>query len=99
MDFQEPSSGPVSARRRRQRRRRGGSGCRRLRRRRGEYVTELAALVDRAWGGDADMARHPTGRRELPEEAPHSGCIPRDLRVDLRVGSLQVHVRQTAGPP
>src|SRR5215208_1100328 len=59
-----------------------------------EDVAELAALVDRAGGGHADVTRHTAGRRELPEEPLHSRCVLRDLRVDLGVGAFQVDVRQ-----
>src|SRR5215203_383159 len=37
----------------------------------GEDVAELSTLVDGTGGRHADVARHPAGRRELPEEPPH----------------------------
>src|SRR3712207_2281663 len=45
----------------------------------GEDVAELAALVDRAGGGNAHVARHPAGRRELAEEPPYSRGVLGDL--------------------
>src|SRR5438105_11486344 len=38
----------------------------------GEHIAELPALVDRARGGDAHMARHAAGRGELTEESTHA---------------------------
>src|SRR5215212_2483524 len=60
----------------------------------GEDVAELTALVDRAWGGHAHVARHPAWRRELPEQAPHTRNVLRNIGIDLGVGAFEVDVRQ-----
>ena len=63
----------------------------------GEHIAELAALVDRARGGNAHMARHAAGRGELAEESTHALEVARDLRVDLRIRSLEVNVGHDGG--
>src|SRR5215217_1011067 len=60
----------------------------------GEDVAELTALVDRAWGGHAHVARHPTGGRESPEKPLHPRGVLRNIGVDFGVGAFEVHVRQ-----
>ena len=102
--FQEPSSGPVSA---------SPSpttataseigvvedGAERVR----EHVAELSPFVDRPGRRRAHVARYAAGRRELAKESPHPVDALGDRRVDLRVGPLEVHVREhrraaVAGP-
>ena len=64
----------------------------------GERVAELAALVDRAGRLRRDVARDPAGERELAEQPAHPLLVVADVRVDLAVGALEVHVRHHAGP-
>ena len=58
-----------------------------------ERVAELAALVDRAGRRHADVAGDPARRRELAHEGEQPGLVGGDARVDLRVGPLEVDVR------
>ena len=58
-----------------------------------EGVAELAALVDRPGGGDADVAGDPAGRRELAHQVQQPGFVRRGLGVELGVGALEVDVR------
>jgi hypothetical protein len=60
----------------------------------GQDVAELAALVNRARRRRADVARHAARRRELAEQPVDAGGILADLRIDLGVRALEVHVRQ-----
>ena len=56
-------------------------------------VPELAAFVDgprRRW---TDVARHSEGRRELPEQPPHTFGVLRDLGIHLCPGALEPYVR------
>src|SRR5450759_2346182 len=61
-----------------------------------EGVAELAALVDRSWRLRGDVARDPAREGELPEQTPHPFEVRRDVGVDLRVGPLQVGIRDQA---
>ena len=62
-----------------------------------QRVPEFATFVDRPRGLGCDVARDPTGERELPEEPVEPlGVLP-DVRVDLAVGSLEVRVGDDAG--
>ena len=57
-----------------------------------QHVAELAALVDRARGGRADVAGDAAGRGELAEQVPQPVLVGGDVGVDLRVGALQPDV-------
>ncbi len=63
-----------------------------------ERVAEFAALVDRSWSLRRYVARHPAGKRELAEQLPHAGRVPRHTRVNLAVTALQPAVGQRGGP-
>ncbi len=58
-----------------------------------ERVAELAALVDRAGRLGGDVAGDPAGERELAEQAAQALLVVADVRVELAVGALEVHVR------
>ena len=57
-----------------------------------ERVAQLAALVDGARRLRGDVAGDAAREGELPEELPQALRVPRDARVDLRVGALEVGV-------
>ena len=59
-----------------------------------ERVAQLAALVDRAGCGHADVAGHATGGRELPEQVAHARGVEGRVGVDLGVGALEVDAGQ-----
>ena len=61
-------------------------------------VTKLAAFVDRSRRRRADMAWDSVRRGELTKETTHSVGVFGDLRIDLRVGALEVHVRDHRRP-
>ena len=63
-----------------------------------QHVAQLAALVDRAGGRHAHVARDAPGGRELAEEPAQAGRVLRYVRVDLGVGALEVHVGDDRGP-
>ena len=58
-----------------------------------EGIAQLAALVDRPGGWDADVTGNPTGRRELTHQVQQPGLVHRGLGVELGVGALEVDVR------
>ena len=64
-----------------------------------ERVAELAAFVDRPRCRRAHVARDAARRRELTEEARHAVFVLCDVRVDLGVGALEVHVRDERRSP
>ncbi len=57
-----------------------------------ERVAELAALVDRSRRLRRDVARDPTGERELAKQPAQSLLVVADVRVELGVGALEVGV-------
>jgi hypothetical protein len=44
------------------------------------------------------VARNPAGKRELLEQLPKTRLVPRNFRVDLRVGAFEVDVRDERRP-
>ena len=63
-----------------------------------ERIAELAALVDRARSLRRDVARDAAGEGELPKEPPKAFLVAPDVRVDLRVGALEVGVGDERRP-
>ncbi len=57
-----------------------------------QSVAEFAALVDRPWRRDGDVARYPPGGGELPDQPGQARQVPRHLWVDLRIGAFQIGV-------
>src|SRR3954465_4013199 len=57
-----------------------------------ERVAELAALVDRTRGLGRDVRGDAAGEGELAEERLHPGLVLADVRIELRVGALEVGV-------
>ena len=57
-----------------------------------ERIAQLPALVDGARGGHAHVAGDAAGRRELANEPAQAGLIRGYVRVELRVGALEVDV-------
>ena len=64
-----------------------------------QAVAELAPLVDRAGRLGSDVAGDAARERELLEEFLHPRLVLGDVRVELAVGPLQVHVADQRGPP
>src|SRR5215510_4444618 len=61
-------------------------------------IAELAALVYRTGRLRRHVARDATGERELGEQALQPLLVARDVRINLTVGSLEVGIRDQAGP-
>ena len=57
-----------------------------------ECVPELTAFMDRAGSFRRDVARDPTGKRELAEELAQAFLVLTDVGVHLAVGSFEVRV-------
>src|SRR5207244_6219053 len=55
-------------------------------------ISQLAALVNRPRSRNAHVARDATRRRELPEETTDALCVLRNLRIDLRIASFEIHI-------
>ena len=63
-----------------------------------EHVSQLPAFVNRAWRGDAHVARYAAGRGELAEQTTKPADVARHLRVHLRVRAFEVDVRHNSRP-
>src|SRR6185436_477972 len=63
-----------------------------------EGVAELAALVDRAGCLGRRVARDAPGERELPEQLSQPFLVLGDRGIELRVGPLEVRVRDVRRP-
>ena len=63
-----------------------------------EHVSEFAAFMDRARGRNTDVTWYAAGGRKLTKESPQTGRILSDVRVVLRVRSLEIHVRHQRRP-
>src|SRR5699024_936466 len=63
----------------------------------GEGVAELAALVDGPGGFRGGVRGDAVGEGELPEQPAQTFGVLGDVRVDLRVGALEVGVRHHTG--
>src|SRR6266700_2433676 len=63
-----------------------------------QRVAQFAALVDGPGCLRRDVAGHPAGEGELPEQRGHARAVARHARVDLRVAALQPGVGQRRGP-
>ena len=61
-------------------------------------IAQLTALVDGAGGLRGDMAGHPAGEGELPEEPGHARRVPAHVRVDVGVTAVQPGPGQHGGP-
>ena len=61
-----------------------------------ECVAELTAFVDRAGCFRRDVARDPTGKRELAEELAQTFLVLTDVGVHLAVGSFEIRVGNEA---
>src|SRR5260370_816420 len=59
-----------------------------------DAIAEFPALVDTARGFRSCMAADPARKAELPEEALHAGKIFTLVRIDFRVRSFKVRIRQ-----
>ena len=57
-----------------------------------QHVSKLAAFMNRARRGRANVTRNAAGRRELSEQPAQSGHVTRDVRIDLRVRALEVDI-------
>ena len=62
-----------------------------------QRVAELAALVDRPGRLRGDVAGDAAGEGELAEQPADALLVVADVRVDLGVGALEIHVRDQAG--
>src|SRR5262245_34726867 len=61
-------------------------------------IAELAALVYRPGLLRRYVARDAAGERKLGEQAFQPQLVARDVRINLTVGSLEIGVRNQAGP-
>src|SRR5215475_105289 len=61
-------------------------------------IAEFAALVYRTGRLRRHVARDAAGERELGEQAFQPLLVARDVRINLTVGSLEIGVRNQAGP-
>src|SRR5205085_5190979 len=57
-----------------------------------ERVSELAALVDRARRLGSSVTWDPAREGELAEKPPQPLLVVPDVRVDLAIGALEIHV-------
>src|SRR5271155_2838129 len=57
-----------------------------------ERVSQLATFVNRPWRRRSNVAGNPPGKRELPEQLPHPGFIPGDVRINLTPGAFEIDV-------
>jgi len=63
-----------------------------------ERVAKLAALVNRSRRRHADVARDAARRGELPHERQEAGFVGGHVRIDLRIGALEIDVRNDRRP-
>src|SRR5689334_18214701 len=63
-----------------------------------EHVAELTAFVDGSGRLRTDVTRNAAGRRELTEQGAHAVKVGRDVRVDLGVGALEIHIGEHGRP-
>src|SRR5215208_4210149 len=63
-----------------------------------QRVSELAALVDRAWRLWRDVGGHATRKRELAEQPAHALLVLADSGIDLRVRPLEIRIRDQPWP-
>src|SRR5215471_16787404 len=63
-----------------------------------DRIAELTAFVYRTWRLRRYVAGDATGERKLGEQALHALFVARDVRINLTVGSLEIGVRDQAGP-
>src|SRR5262249_37401881 len=61
-------------------------------------IAEFAALVYRTGRLRRHVARDAAGERELGEQALQPLLVARDVRINLTVGSLEIGIRDQAGP-
>src|SRR5262245_24464800 len=59
-----------------------------------DAVPELAPLVDGAWGLRRAVTADATGKGKFLEEGAHALLILALIRIDLRVGALEIGRRQ-----
>src|SRR4030095_3565210 len=59
-----------------------------------DAVPELASLVDGAWGLRRARAADAAGEGEFLEEGTHALLVLALIRIDLRVGALEIGRRQ-----
>src|SRR5262245_36766650 len=71
----------------------GGSVCVR------DCVSELAALMHRAWCLGSYVAGNTSRERELGEESRHALYVLGDVWVHFAIGSLKVGIGDQARPP
>jgi hypothetical protein len=58
-----------------------------------QRVAQLTALVDRSRRLGRDVARNPARKRDLNEKPLHPFLVLRNVRIHLRVGAFQIHIR------
>ncbi len=63
-----------------------------------DRVAELASLMDRAGHLGRDVAGDTAREGELAEERAHALFVARDMRIELRVGALEVGVGNETRP-